>query len=412
MYPTKTNIRELTRECESFLRQLNYSEACIAMHGRMWNDGIIPYMDSRSIVEYNQVVGADYLAHATKDSAPSTKRARTRNIHILDEYLATGSIRRRIVHLVDYPLPGEIGVIALSYLDHMKDIRRSEGTILNHRRMLSYFVTGLKSKGKVHLCDIDEQDVLDFVDKTQVAKDHHFYTIRCFCKYLYENGYISINLGYVVERANFPQKEKLPSVYSAEEVRQIESSVEQSSKVGKRDYAILLLASRLGLRVSDIAGLTFDNIDWDNNRIVLLQYKTGNPIELPLLPEVGEAIVNYLRYSRPISKLPNVFLSACAPYRPMNRLGLNGVVLRIMRSSGVNLEGRKFGPHSMRHSLASNMLKSGASISIISEALGHESSETTREYLRIDVTSLAKCALDVTPVPESFYNQNGGMFYD
>ena len=66
----------------------------------------------------------------------------------------------------------------------------------------------------------------------------------------------------------------------------------------------------------------------------------------------------------------------------------------------------------MRHSLASNMLKSGASISIISEALGHESSETTREYLRIDVTSLAKCALDVTPVPESFYNQNGGAFYD
>lgn len=110
MHPT-TNIKELVRECESFLRQLNYSEACIAVHRRQWNDGIIPYMASRGIVEYNPIIGADYLEYATKDSAPSTKRARTRNIHILDEYLATGDVRRRIVHLVDHPLPGEIGEI-------------------------------------------------------------------------------------------------------------------------------------------------------------------------------------------------------------------------------------------------------------------------------------------------------------
>ena len=412
MSQTRKPIKDLVQECEVLLRQLKYSEACIAVHRRQWNDGIIPYMEQRDIADYTPIIGADYLAYATKDSAPSTRRARTRNIHILDEYLATGSIRRRIVHLVDYPLPGEIGEIAQSYLAHMKELRRSEGTIINHHRMLSYFIAGLSEKGKTHIIDIDEQDIIDFVDHTQVAKDHHFYTIRQFCRYLYDNGFITRNLGYVVERANFPQKEKLPSVYSAEEVRQIESSVEQSSKVGKRDYAILLMASRLGLRVSDIAGLSFDNIDWDNNRIILKQHKTGNPVELPLLPEVGEALVNYLRYARPESTLPNVFLSACAPYRPMNRLGLNGVVIRIMRSSGVNLAGRKFGPHSMRHSLASNMLKSGASISIISEALGHESSETTREYLRVDVTSLAKCALDVTPVPETFYVQKGGAFYD
>ena len=147
MHQPRTNIKELVQECESFLRQLNYSEACIAVHRRQWNDGIIPYMVSRGITEYNPVIGADYLAHATKDSAPSTKRARTRNIHILDEYLASGSIRRRIVHLVDHSLPGEIGEIAQSYLDHMKEIRRSEGTILNHQRMLSYFIAGLTSKG-------------------------------------------------------------------------------------------------------------------------------------------------------------------------------------------------------------------------------------------------------------------------
>ena len=189
-------------------------------------------------------------------------------------------------------------------------------------------------------------------------------------------------------------------------------AVDQASPVGKRDYAILLLASRLGLRVSDIARLTLDNIDWDTNRIILLQAKTGSPVELPLLPAVGEAIVNYLKYARPVFDLTNIFLTACAPYRPMNRIGLNGVISRIMQGSGVDISKRRFGPHSMRHSLASNLLKNGISIPIISSVLGHESAQTTMEYLRIDTENLMKCTLEVPIVNPNFYEQKGGVFYD
>ena len=96
----------------------------------------------------------------------------------------------------------------------------------------------------------------------------------------------------------------------------------------------------------------------------------------------------------------------------MTRISLNGVISRIMHGSGVDLTGRRFGPHSMRHSLASNLLKSGASISIISGTLGHESSHTTMDYLRIDVDSLKKCVMEVPPVGDYFYNQKGGAFYD
>lgn len=406
------DIRQLVAEIISFLQDQKYSSACVETHRRRWRDGIIPYMDSRGITQYSSIIGEEYLSLATREVAPSTRRARLRSIHMLTEYLETGHVRRRIVHLVEHPLPGEIGRIAQEYLQGMQAERKNELTVLNHRRMLSYFISRLSIKGVHKVDDISERDILDFVDSTPVAKSHHYYTIKGFARFLFEKGYTTVNLSYVVEHNNFPHHEKLPSVYSAEEVRRIEQSVEQSSHVGKRDYAILLLASRLGLRASDIASLTFADIDWDKNRIVLVQSKTGNHVELPLLRDVGEAIVNYLRYSRPVSDLPNVFLTACAPYRPMTHISLNGVISRIMRESGVDLTGRKFGPHSMRHSLASNLLKAGASIPIISSALGHESSQTTMGYLRIDVSSLRKCSLDVPGVPDAFYEQKGGAFYD
>lgn len=406
------DIKQLVCEIIQYLQDRKYSSACIETHRRRWRDGIVSYLDSRGINLYSPEVGEEYLALAMRNVAPSTQRGRKRSIHMLNDFLETGEVRRRIVHLVEHPLSGEIGVIAQEYLQEMKAARKNELTVLNHRRMLSYFISGLSIKGIKAVKDISERDILDFVDSTSVAKSHHYYTIKGFTRFLFAKGYTTVNLSYVVERNNFAQHEKLPSVYSIDEVNKIEQSVEQSSNVGKRDYAILLLASRLGLRVSDIASLTFSNIDWDRNRIVLIQMKTGNPVELPLLREVGEAIVNYLRYSRPVSDLPNVFLTASAPYRPMTRISLNGVISRIMRESGVDLSGRKFGPHSMRHSLASNLLKTGAPIPIISSTLGHESSQTTLSYLRIDVENLKKCALDVPEVPDSFYEQKGGAFYD
>jgi len=402
----------LVEECSEQLHNMGYLDACIRNHQQRWRDGIIQFMQEKGLTDYSAAIGEEYLIYATKDSAPSTKRGRLRSIHILSEYLETETIRKRIVSLVEHSLPGEIGVVATEYLENMRVLRRNELTILNHRRMLSYFIAGLALKNKHKVSEILERDILDFVDSTPVAKDHHYYTIKQFTRFLYEKGYTIDNLSYVVERNNFPSHEKLPSVYDAEEIHKIEQSIEQSSKVGKRDYAILVLASRLGLRVSDIANLSFDNIDWDTNRIILRQAKTGNPVELPLLREVGEAIVNYLRYARPISGLSNIFLTACAPYRPMNRIGLNGVISRIMRESGINLTGRKFGPHSMRHSLASNLLRNGVSLPIISSALGHESINTTMEYLRIDTTNLRKCALEVPMVASSFYEQKGGVFYE
>lgn len=173
-----------------------------------------------------------------------------------------------------------------------------------------------------------------------------------------------------------------------------------------------MLASRLGLRASDIAYLRFSNIDWDKSEISLTQFKTSNPIKLPLLSDVGNAIIDYLQYGRFKSDSQQVFLSCRPPYIPATPSMVCGVIRGLIENSGITTDGRRHGPHSLRHSLVSNLLENTTPISVISGVLGHESSDTTMIYLRIDITSLKKCVLPIPSVSDDFYMQKGGAFYE
>ena len=208
------------------------------------------------------------------------------------------------------------------------------------------------------------------------------------------------------------RKEKLPSYYDKDEILKIESVVDRSSPIGRRDYAIILLASRLGLRASDIVSLTFANLDWDNSLIILLQQKTKKDISLPLLPEVGNAIIDYIRNGRPQANLKTVFLTAGHPYRKMSPSRVSTRLSEYINKVGISTRGRHKGCHSLRHSLATSLLQSGASLLVIKECLGHESSESTMCYLAVNIPSLLDCSLDVPPVDERFYRQKGGIFYE
>lgn len=403
-------IHVLMRECIEHLQHLGYSDACIVLHQKKWADYLLPYLNEKGITDYSSNIGEEYLDSIFQTLTPFPKRVLTRSVHILSAYLETGSIPKRIVHLVEHPLPGKVGAAALVFLENLTGQRRKEITIDKHRRILSHFVVFLEIKTKTEITDIEDSDILSFISASRNFKDR-YYTMRQFCRFLYARKYTGTDFDYILARNHFPKREKLPSIYSIDEIRQIEASVEQSGPVGKRDYAILLLASRLGLRASDICRLKFPNIDWEHNKIMFTQYKTGKPVELPLLAEVGEAIVNYLQYARPVSDLQEVFLSARPPYCSMNRYAINSAISQIMRESGVDISHRKFGPHSMRHSLASRLLANGVSLPVISESLGHNNTVSTMEYLRVDISSLIKCTLDVPPVTPGFYEQKGGAFY-
>jgi len=166
------------------------------------------------------------------------------------------------------------------------------------------------------------------------------------------------------------------------------------------------------LRASDIANLKFENLQWERCTIKFNQFKTGKNIELPMLPEVGNAIVDYMKYGRPKSNEAFIFLLSRSPYTPIHGCSVTGIVHSSLVRAGISIENRKHGAHVLRHSLASILLEKGIILPIISEVLGHENTESAKFYLRIDLKSLRQCTLEVPSVAVSFYGQKGGYFYE
>jgi integrase/recombinase XerD len=194
---------------------------------------------------------------------------------------------------------------------------------------------------------------------------------------------------------------KIPSVYSREEVERLITAIDRNNAMGKRDFAMVLLAARYGLRGSDIMGLRHSNFDWPNNRIVLIQQKTKKRVELPLSEEVGSAIINYLQFGRPEVDEPYIFLTAKPPFGKL--ITIHKIITKHMRRADISYEERKHGPHALRHSLASNLLGLNEPMPVISSILGHATTASTMPYLRVDFDQLKQCALEVPCIPSSFY---------
>ena len=406
-------VEELMESCVHYFEQQSYSPLRIDRYKFLWKSKLTPFMVQKSFLYYDPAVGEEFIRSKIAGSIVTAyERDIIRSVNVLSEFQEKGTISKTRCKPIKRELSGQIGRLMDKFLLHLESLRRSRITISDHRLYLSRFLFYLDSKQISAIEEVKEEYILSFVSTQTNNQIGIVSTIRFFFRFLYEERIIQSDLSTVLQHYKWVKREKLPSVYTKNEVFQIESSIHREDATGKRNYAITLLASRLGLRASDIAHLTFGNIDWENSTITLSQLKTGKKIELPLLVDVGEAIIDYLKYGRKRSESPSIFLYSRAPFTAMTNAAVAGTLGRTVDASGVDTAGRKHGAHSMRHSLASRFLENQESIPVISEALGHQSTTTTMSYLRIDVESLRKCALNVPLVDTSFYEQEGGVFYE
>jgi len=183
----------------------------------------------------------------------------------------------------------------------------------------------------------------------------------------------------------------IPRAISTDHVRQLLASIDRGTPMGRRDYAILLLLARLGLRSSEVALLELGDIDWESGRLYV-RAKEAQRLELPLPTEVGKAIVAYLRRGRPLSTSRRVFLRAKAPIRGFQGAsGVGSIVRHSLQRAGIDAP--TTGAHQFRHGLASEMLRRGASLGEIGELLGHRHPQTTKIYAKVDLKALRKLAL-------------------
>lgn len=231
-----------------------------------------------------------------------------------------------------------------------------------------------------------------FSPKTVVRK---LRLLQHLLQFAYENGFIAGPLSPIIPKLRIPRNLQLPTVFTKEEVNALLAAVDRSNPLGKRDYAILMLAAGLGLRVSDIIGMTFDEIDWSKKLLSIVQQKTGKLVELPLTDGIGWAIIDYLQNGRPESECDHVFVKHCAPYDVLTP-SMYRTVQKYLQKAGIKGPvGKPTGMHAFRHSLASAMLEQRIPLPVISGTLGHTDMHSTETYLSIDLHQLRSCALEV-----------------
>jgi integrase/recombinase XerD len=227
---------------------------------------------------------------------------------------------------------------------------------------------------------------------TSAAHAKHIVSaLRSFLSYAFYRGLIERNLATCVPGAPGWSLVGLPRHLSPEQVQKVLDSCDRNRPAGRRDFAILLLLARLGLRAGEIATIKLDDLDWDTGTITV-HGKSRRSARLPLPQEIGEAIADYLCNERPKCKSRQVFITARPPHRPFHDVvTISMVATRALKNA--DMTGTRTGSHVFRHSLATTMLKNGASLGEIGDILRHRNSATTQIYAKVDVSALRELAL-------------------
>lgn len=410
-------IDALINEFCDYLKKIHRSESTIKLYCTKWKR-VKAFMASHRIKFYDKSIEVKFLASALGNYEYSQLSQNGKNlvnrVEALAEFQDTGTIVRGMRRNPPIILDGPIGTTIANYISYRKSVHGlSEITVNNHILYLHDLLVFLNNKRISSVAQITASDILLFISSIDPRKIATKYValliLKGYFKYLYEQQLLSVDYSQVIPKSNYKKQPLLPSTFSKEEIGILLKSIDRGSPKGKRDYAILLLATKLGMRSSDIRGIKFEHILWDRNIISFNQNKTGKNINLPLLPEIGNAIIDYMKHGRPTSDESYCFLQVQSPYKQIDKSAIGNLVCFHLKRTGINCKNRRHGPHALRHSFAENLLSEKTPIPVISEALGHSSSESTMYYLRIDITTLKQCALSVPLVPSSFYNQKGGV---
>jgi site-specific recombinase XerD len=267
-------------------------------------------------------------------------------------------------------------------------------TVIGYKRFALRFLQAISTGANFEPSCLCAANIFKFVQEYLPAqsgtKDKNtLNAIRAFLRFARYHEYVNTDLASIVPRiANWPLA-TIPKALSPEQVDRVLSSCDRTTKYGRRDYAVLILLARLGLRAGEVASLTLDDIEWESGTISV-SGKTG-PRVMPLPTDVGEALSQYL-LDRPRVKTRAFFLRLRAPVRAMkSQETICGLVRRAMERA--RIRSPKKGAHQFRHGLATELLRKGASIPEIGEILGHQQQRSTMIYAKVDLQSLRKLAM-------------------
>lgn len=226
------------------------------------------------------------------------------------------------------------------------------------------------------------------------------YAVRMFLHFLFEDGVTDIDLSLSLPELVATRK-MFREGFTESELEYLLKHPDRTTGIGKRDYAMMVLAAQSGLRACDVVRLELGSIDWRAREIRLVQHKTGEPLSLPLEAESGNAIADYILNGRPDSTHPNIFLCHTGVIRPLDARSASGIVSKHMKLVGIPAKRRAF--HALRRTFGTRLLQNEVSFELIQQLLGHRDMDSMKPYLSIDEQGLKQCAL-----PQLSHGKAGG----
>ncbi|TJX12759.1 integrase [Tissierella creatinini] len=408
------SVMEVIHQVKELMKKAGYLEGTINKYNNCWmayleftNPNDI-FSSSKALDFLEEKYGITVFTDLSKSDA-----TRARAIQFLCQYNQYG--RFSMIKISTGKVPG---YKFKDYLDkfkvHQKNKHLITDTTLKHYDdELGRFLLFLDQNSFNSLNELDPSSILNycgyFSSYSSAVRHNAFSTLRVFLRYLFNEKLVDDDFSELVPTVSHRRGCKIPTSYTNEEVDILLKSIDRSSPIGKRDYAIILIAIRLGLRSSDIRLMKFSSIHWEKNTIELTMEKTKELIVLPLLKDVGEAIIEYIKYGRPNCEIESIFVTHVAPIKIIGPSGMTAIVRRNANNAGIDCSVYgKGGPHSLRSTLATHLLENNIPLPVISEILGHKNTRTTEVYLKLDIPHLRKCSLEV---PLFHWNKNDGEVF-
>lgn len=384
---------QLKDDFMDFLREKGYSKSSFT-HYRGQMDFLIRYANALGYTEYAPEIGQGFLASEARlrEWNPATFRFKTTVIRRLDEYINGRGYtfaRLRIFYQCPECFESELD----AFLQTLRDEGYKEITIRQYRVQLVKMLRSFSGNGIASLGDVNADCVQQAFGESANKAIFATYARRFFA-YLVEQGITAADYSGILPAVRYPQR--VPSVYTYEEVEKLLSCVDHSTPMGKRDYTVLLLAVRLGMRASDIRLLRFQDVDFNKKKISYVQFKTGVPQTLSLLPEIERALQDYIESGRPETDEPYIFLT----YRKtqLSRSAVSLIADKYFKQAEIDPGDRHHGSHSLRMTFASELVAEDVPFEVVSRLLGHEDNASISHYVALATESLRSCAL---PTPEA-----------
>ena len=401
----RMTIRELIDKLEQELIRQGYKEATLNYYRDNWKR-IIGYFDKRGEQYFSESTAMQYVDGKcdffAKEKAGLLTESNIylfRIIRMMGDFQQHGTVLRRYMRSlsrVNDPLNQEIldkfGV-------HCKNSEYAVSTCKSYTRTAENFLSYIEAQG-ISLKGLNAADLTAFV---KTLRGYSYKTVefilcgtRTFLRFLYSENTISSDFSESLPNIQSRKQTRIPSVWDKDDLQKLLDSIDRGNPSGKRDYAIILLVARLGLRSIDVKRLTFSDFNWMEKYLEFSQAKTGRKVRLPILNDVGWAVIEYIKNGRPVSDCPNVFLRHMAPIAPFSDEDhLHQMIVKHMRTAKLPISGKKkVGMHSLRHTLATTLLENHTSIDDIAGILGQQSTETTPTYLKSSLQLLSECALN------------------